>query len=43
MNALLTETEATQKAKVPEPLTYDVDALKVFVQEAKACISTLLE
>lgn len=43
MNALLTDDEAKQKANVPEPLTYDVELLKVFVKEAKACIGDFPE
>ena len=38
---MLTDAEAAQKAQEPEPLTYDADALKGFVKEVKACISTL--
>ena len=43
MGAMLTEFETKQKAKVPEPLTYDSDALKGFMKEVKACISTIPE
>jgi hypothetical protein len=40
---MLTEAETKQKAKVPEPLTYDADALKGFMKEVKVCIYTLPE
>ena len=43
MGAMLPDAETKQKAKVPEPLTYDADALKGFMKEVKACISTLPE
>ena len=43
MGDMMTEAETKQKAKEPEPLTYDADALKGFMKEVKACISTLPE
>ena len=43
MSAPLTEAAATQKAKAPEPLTYDVESLKVFVKEITTCIGSFPE